>query len=144
MVAHLAAGGAVAPLPALVAVAASAALGLVVVRGAIDPARTFALALLTQVVWHASFIVTSSPEPAQSALGMLLGHLLAAALTTVVSLGLERELLLAARRYLVPTAEPVPGVGLPVRPRLPVAATTRVSAPAAVLPGCLTSRAPPG
>lgn len=93
--AHLWAGGEVAAPAVAVVVLVCVALGATVVRAERDPARTLAVALVAQVVWHAVWVLGSTPDPAAAGGGagaMLLTHLLAALVTTVVSLGLEREL----------------------------------------------------
>lgn len=143
VLAHAAVGGSVDPLAAVLALVASVVLGRLLLRGPVDGAQTFALALAAQVVWHGAFLLTSAPGPAHSALGMLLTHLLAAALTTVVALGVERELVLAACRR-IGLVLPDPGVVAVLRPaRVPVRPTRQTVPPAQPLRDCHALRAPP-
>lgn len=143
VLAHAAAGGSVDPLAALLALVASALLGRLLLRGPVDGTQTFALALVAQVVWHGAFLLTAAPAPAHSAVGMLLTHVAAAALTTVAALGVERELVLAACRRMG-LVLPVPGVVVPLRAaRVPVDATTSAVPAPAPLRDCHALRAPP-
>ncbi|WP_157210181.1 hypothetical protein [Nocardioides aequoreus] len=143
VLAHAAAGGSVDPLAAVLALVASALLGRLLLRGPVDGAQTFALALVAQVFWHGAFLLTAAPGPAHSAAGMLLTHVVAAALTTVAALGVERELVLAACRR-IGLVLPAPGVVVPPRAvRVPADAVAPVVPVSQPLRDCHALRAPP-
>ena len=143
VLAHAAAGGDVAPGAALLVLLASVGLGAQLLRGPVDALQTFALALVAQVACHVGFALTGADGGSHSPAAMLLTHLVAAALTTVVALGVERELVLAAcRRVRLQLPAPAPLVARP-HAGAPYAALATSLPPAAPLRGAHALRAPP-
>lgn len=129
MTAHQTAGGDVTALAALLTLVSSIGLAPVLLGRAVDPARTLALSLVAQVVWHAAFTTGAAP----GAMGhhvdtsvMAVHHVVAALVVAGVATGLERTLARALDWLL--------GVVLPTLARtaaLPVAPRA-VPAPAAL------------
>lgn len=131
MAAHVSAGGTVGPAAAALALVVSTVLGPVLLDRRVDPARTLALALVAQVVWHVAFMLTS-PLGHHTELAAMAGHhVVAAAVATVVAVGAERTLADAVA-WLVGVALPVVvrAVALPspARPAPAYAALARVPA----------------
>ncbi|WP_460836258.1 hypothetical protein [Nocardioides marmoraquaticus] len=93
--AHVTAGGEVTTVAAALTLLTSVGLAPLLLDRAIDPARTLALCLVAQVVWHAGFVLSAPAAMAHMShhvdtTTMAAHHLLAAGLGTVVAVGYER------------------------------------------------------
>lgn len=122
MTAHASAGGDVTALAALGTLVLSVGLAPLLLDRSVDPARTLALSLVAQVVWHGAFMATAGHGAMAHHVDtttMAVHHLLAAAVAAAVAAGCERTLA-DALDWLVGVVVPRAArpVALPVRPRL--------------------------
>jgi hypothetical protein len=140
--AHALFGGVVAPLAGTVALVVSVGLGRLVAADG-DPRRVAALALAAQSLWHLVFMGSTHLSPAAPAapagpaqpgdgavlamIAMLAAHLLVAAASAGLAIGLDRALVSAAVRI---AASLVPRLVLRCRPaHLPWAPAPVMSEP---------------
>lgn len=133
MTAHVTAGGDVTALAALATLVLSVGLAPLLLDRTVDPARTLALSLVAQVVWHAVFMASAGHGAMAHHVDtttMAVHHLVAAAVAAAVAAGCERTLA-DALDWLVGVAVPRPlrAAALPVRARLMPAYAALVRVP---------------